>query len=285
MGRQIVKTHAVVLRARRMGETSKLVTFYSHEFGKIKVVAKGARRPKSKFGAALEIMTEVSAVCYLRDDRDLQTLSDCDVVTAYPGLLSDFRRMSFGSAACESVDRLTIEHEPNERLFTCLTGFLFALEEVSEEQTESLFWYFQLRVAEALGYRPELRACVVCGGDLGDCESPYFSAALGGGLCGACHREEVGSADVGYWVREGTASGYPSRGPTRYDRPGGHCVARDSLGFLAHLQSIRAYRKDAIPPAPVRSAEIRAMLSDFLEYHGGCNGRLKALQFLDTAAN
>ena len=151
MGRQIVKTRAVVVRNRRMGETSKLVTLYSEEFGKLKVVAKGARRPKSKFGAALEVMTEVQAVCYLREDRDLQTLSECDVVQSFPALLRDFRRLSFASAACESVDRIAIEQEPNQRLYRCLAGVLAALEEVDPEQIESLFWYFQLRLAEAPG--------------------------------------------------------------------------------------------------------------------------------------
>lgn len=280
MARQIVKTRAIVVRTRRMGETSKLVTMYSDDYGKLKVTAKGARRPKSKFGAALEIMTEVQAICYLRDDRDLQTLSECDVVRAFPNLLRDFRRMSFGSAACESVDRLTIEHEPNSRIYKCLIGALTGLEEVEDEQVESLFWYFQLRIAEALGYRPELSGCVVCGAALSDFEALYFSASMGGGLCVLCHRDELGTEDAGYWVREGVNAESQSH-RARFARSGGHRVERGSIVFLAHLQNIRAYAKEAIPPEPTQRGEIRAMLSGFLEYHGGSGAHLKALEFLN----
>ena len=259
-----------------MGETSKLVTLYSEEFGKLKVTAKGARRPKSKFGAALEVMTEVQAVCYLREDRDLQTLSECDVLQSFPALLRDFPRLSFASAACESVDRIAIEQEPNQPLYRCLTGVLAALEEVDPKQIESLFWYFQLRLAEALGYRPELSGCVSCDAALAGCEAPYFSAGLGGGLCSDCHRAEVVQEDESYrW--EGASDGEPW---ARYSRNGGHRVAGDSLGFLARLQNIRTYRKEAIPPQPSGCGEIRAILGGFLEYHGGAGGRLKALEFL-----
>ena len=126
MGRSIVKARAIVLRTRRMGETSKLVTLYSLEYGKLKVVAKGARRPNSKFGAAMELMTEVQIVCYLRHDRDLQTLSDAEARRVFPRILGEMARLSYGSAACEMVDRLTIEHEPNESLYRCLEGVLGA---------------------------------------------------------------------------------------------------------------------------------------------------------------
>ncbi len=280
MGRQIVKTLAVVIRTRRMGETSKLVTLYSEEFGKLKVTAKGARRPKSKFGAALEVMTEVQAVCYLREDRELQILSECDVLQSFPALLRDFRRLSFASAACESVDRITIEQEPNQRLYRCLTGVLPALEEVEPEQIESLFWYFQLRLAEALGYRPELSGCVSCNAALSGCEAPYFSAGLGGGLCSDCHRAEAVPEDDGYLAGAAIGGDTHESARARYSRSGGHRVAGDSLGFLARLQNIRTYRKEAIPPEPPGCGEIRAMLGGFLEYHGGAGCRLKALEFL-----
>ena len=75
MPRTIVKTRGIVLRSRRMGETSRMATLYTEDFGKLTVTAKGARRIKSKFGSALELMAEVQAVCYIRDTRNLQTLS------------------------------------------------------------------------------------------------------------------------------------------------------------------------------------------------------------------
>ena len=74
MPRNIVKTRAIVLRTMRMGETSRLVTFYSEEHGKLKATAKGARKPRSKFGAALVMMTEVPAVCNVKEVRSVRSL-------------------------------------------------------------------------------------------------------------------------------------------------------------------------------------------------------------------
>ena len=251
MPRSIVKTRAVVLRSRRMGETSKLVTLYTEECGKLKLSARGARRPRSRFGGSLEPMTEVHAVCYVRDERDLQTLSECDVLRSRDRLAGDLERLSFGSAACELVDRLTVEGEPNRRLYRCLTGVLEALGGEELEQSEPVFWYYQLRVAEALGYRPELSRCLSCRRDL---EGPWlwFSTALGGGLCPSCGE--------GRGIR----------------------VSGEALRFLGFLQGLKSYRREAMASPPDRRGEIRAMLRGFLEYYGGSRGKLKALEFLES---
>ena len=201
----------------------------------------------------------------MRDDRDLHTLAEAELIRSRPALLADLGRLSYAAAACEIVDRLTIEHEASRRLFRCLTGVLGGLEEVEPAQLEALFWYYQLRVAEALGYRPELQACVVCGSPSGGAAA-WFSPGLGGGLCRDCGRsdgaaERAGPGDFG--------------GPRR--------VAGDSLRLLAALQGLRAYSRQAIPAAPpALTGEIRGLLRSFLEYHAGTKGRLRSLEFLDT---
>ncbi len=251
MPRVIVKAKAVVLRSRRMGETSKLMTFYTEEYGKLKSVARGARKPKSKFGASTELLSEVHIVCYLRENRDLQTLSECDVVQTFPNLTADLQRLGFASAGCELIERLTIDGESNPRLYQCLIGLLRGLDEVDLPQAESLFWYFQLRLATVLGYHPQLNSCVSCSQPLQG-ERLGFSPALGGALCAACGRRE------------------------------GQYANAHSLYFLTQLQNLPTYSKEAIPPAPVRPGEIRAMLRTFLEYHGGASGQLKSLDFLEA---
>ena len=251
MPRTILKTRALVLRTMRMGETSRLVTLYTHDYGKLKVTAKGARKPKSKFGAALDLMTEVQAVCYVKETRDLQTLTECALLKPPPVLAQSLERLSFGSAACELIDRLTIEGESNARLYHCLAGVLHGLAEVDREQVESLFWYYQLRVAEALGYRPELRYCISCRIELTG-SWLWFNPALGGGICAAC-------------------------GPGNGVR-----LAGQSLNFLAGLQGLKTYSKHMLPQAPTRRGEIRTALRGFLEYHGGERSRLRSLEFLDS---
>ncbi|NKB65911.1 MAG: DNA repair protein RecO [Candidatus Latescibacteria bacterium] len=248
MARFIVKTRAIVLRTWRLGETSKLVSLYTEDYGKVRVSARGARKPKSKFGGALEVASEIQGVCYIRTERTLQTLSECQLVAVSPELTAHLERWSLAQAACELVDRITIEEEANQRLYACLAGVLKGLAEVGLEQLEPLFWYYQLRAAEALGFRPELRQCVSCRKRL---EGPwlYFDQVRGGGLCPLC----------------GTT--------------GGRRVAGASLQFLAGLQALRPYTKEKLPPAPPTHQEIGSLLQGFVEYHGGTRGGLKALQF------
>ena len=253
MPRRIVKSRAVILRVRRLGDTSKLLTLYTEEFGRLKATAKGARNPKSKFAGLLEGTNLVQAVCYVRDERELQTLSDCDLERAFGGVRRDLTRLALASAACELVERLSAELETNKRLFACLEGVLNGLEEIETERAEALFWYFQLRAAEALGYRPELGRCALCAEGLGpeSRRSSWFSAAAGGALC-------------------------PSCGPLSGTR-----VSAASLKLLAGLQGLRTYSREAMPRSPAGRAEIVGLLRAFLEYHGG-QGRLKALDFLES---
>lgn len=271
MARILAKTDAVVLRTRRQGETSKLVTLFSEDHGKLKVMAKGARRPKSKFGG-LETTWVAHIVCSLRDDRDLHTLTDAETVRSRPALLTDLQRLSYAAAACEMIDRLTIEHEANRRLYRCLTGVLAGIEEVDKVQLESLFWYYQLRIAEALGYRPELATCANCGVPLGD-TAAWFSPGLGGAVCRDCGRQADESVRGGELLGADVAP----------DFGGARRVAPDSLQLLVMLQGLRTYTRTAIPPAPPqRRGEIRGLLRSFLEYHAGAHGRLRSLEFLDA---
>ena len=248
MARFITKTRAIVLRTWRLGETSKLVSLYTEDYGKMRVSARGARKLKSKFGSALEVTSEIQGVCYIRTERTLQTLSECHLLATFPELTVNLERWSLANAACELVDRLTIEEEANQRLYRCLAGVLKGLAEVDLGQLEPLFWYYQLRAAEALGFRPELRHCVSCRKRL---EGPWlwFNQVRGGGLCAGC----------------GAAAG--------------RRVAGSSLRFLAALQALRPYSKESLPPAPAARREIGSLLQSFVEYHGGTRGQLKALQF------
>jgi len=266
MARTLIKTDAIVLRTRRMGETSKLVTLFTEHHGKLKVTAKGARRPKSKFAGCLEVSWQVHIGCPVRDDRDMHTLTDAEILRARPGLLADLPRLSYAAAACETVDQLSLDHEPNRRLYQCLTGVLGGVEEVAPVQLEALFWYYQLRLAEALGLRPELANCANCGDQLPP-EAAWFSPGLGGSICRECGRQ--------------AAEDQEGEGAPDYLRA--RRISADSLCLLTTLQGLRTYTREAIPAAPPhRSDEVRALLRSFLEYHGGTSGRLRSLEFLNA---
>ena len=234
-----------------MGETSRMSTLFSEDVGKLKVTAKGARRVKSKFGSALDLMAEVHIVYYVRDTRDIQTLSECQLLHPPPPLNNDLERFSLANAALELIEGLTIENEPNRRLYACLRGVLNGLAEVEVNQVESIFWYYQLRVLDALGYSPELQQCVGCRQSLTG-SWLWFSPAQGGCLCATC------------------GQGMNTR------------ISRKSLTFLNRLQSLRTYSKASLPPAPERRGDIRTALNTFFDYHGDGRGSLRSLNFLES---
>ena len=103
----IVKTEAIVLSAMKFRDTSKIVRLYTREFGKVSVVAKGARDAKSKFRSALQPMSHVSAVIYKNDNRELQLLSQCDSITSFHHLTEDMEKMCAALSALELVDVVT----------------------------------------------------------------------------------------------------------------------------------------------------------------------------------
>ncbi len=251
MPRSIVKTRGIVIRNWRMGETSRFVTVYTKDLGKLKVTAKGARKIKSKYGSGLELMSEIDAVCYIGKNKNIQTLSECNLLELPPKVTTDLERFSLANASLELVDKVTVEGEPNERLYACLRGVLKGMAEVDVSQIEVLFWYFELRVLDALGYRPELISCTSCGSQLKS-EACGFNVALGGGICGACCKR--GNQDLPFAV----------------------------VAFLARLQGLTTYRREKLPKVPIYRSKIRKLFHSFFVHHGLIVGTLRSLRFFDS---
>jgi DNA repair protein RecO (recombination protein O) len=203
----ICKTEAVVTRSLRLGETSKIVWLYTKDYGKVKVVAKGARSSKSKFGSSLELFTHSAVVFYRKDRRDLQLLSQSDALRHFPVLEKDVARFAFAGACIELLDSMIMGEEPNPSLFQLLVDVLGGLEECSREGLKSVFWAFELKAAELLGYKPELSRCSRCGkeeeegrerreGRKGQEGLVRFAPLKGGLICKACDSRERDSFQV-----------------------------------------------------------------------------------------
>ncbi len=186
----LTKTEAVVLKSMKYGDTSKIVSFYTRRFGKLKGVAKGARKPNNKFGAALEPFTRVSLVVYRKENRDLHLISQCDSIELYRKLNDDLGRMSAGLAVLELVDRLTHGEEENLSLFTLLTDTLSTLN-ATTKNCESVQRAFQLKCTALFGFAPSLDVCAVCGRSLG-ADAPIarvgFQLSDGAIICPECWR-------------------------------------------------------------------------------------------------
>jgi DNA repair protein RecO (recombination protein O) len=185
----IVKTEALVLKSKRHRETSKIVTFYSEKFGKVKGVAKGARETKSKFGAALEPMTHVSIVLYKKEHRDLHMISQAEIVQLFPHLHSDLGRITAGLSVVELIDAAMHDEESNEPVFRLVTEIMSELD-TATKNLENVLYFFRLRLLDLMGFRPDFQACVRCKKKLvrlsPDDQTIQFDVQAGGIVCRSC---------------------------------------------------------------------------------------------------
>ncbi|MEX0600083.1 MAG: DNA repair protein RecO [Rhodothermales bacterium] len=151
----IVRTEAIVLRSIDYGETSEIVTVFTRDMGKLTVMAKGARRPKSRFGSTLQPMSYTEVVFYYKETRGIQTLTESSHVRAFHGISRSLEGLSYGLRIVELVYALMQEEERNPIVFDLV---LEILEELNRTATrlESLFHFFQLRLATVLGFAPHI---------------------------------------------------------------------------------------------------------------------------------
>jgi DNA repair protein RecO (recombination protein O) len=171
----------VVLRTYKLRESDRIVVLHTLENGKVRAVAKGVRKTKSRFGARLEPMSHVRLLLYR--GRELDIVSQAESVNSLGPMLSSLDRMSQGMAAIEAVDQLSLEREPNPQLYRMLVGVLGAIAERPSALNVSAF-YWKLLAAE--GLLPVLDQCVRCGGVEPEAQLVAFDVAEGGVLCRSC---------------------------------------------------------------------------------------------------
>jgi len=157
----IVKSEAIVLRTMKYRETSRIATLYTKEIGKISVLAKGARDGRSRLGGALQPMNHVGVLFYMKETRDLQLLTQCDLARSFPGLTTDLDRMAAAMAAVELTDAVSPPEEPNRQLFELLSSTLDAVSRATNQPGNALY-YFELHLLGIIGFRPDMRHCANC---------------------------------------------------------------------------------------------------------------------------
>jgi DNA repair protein RecO (recombination protein O) len=180
-----VTTPAIILGTLRYGETSKIVRLATRDLGIRSALAKGALRPRSRFGASLQLLSEGVAHLYLKDTRDLQTLAAFDLVNLRAGLASDLPRFAAAAALGEVAWRFS-PAEAHHDSFDLLNGALTVLETAPEEAVEVLGLRMLWRLVSVLGFAPALDRCARDGTPLPAGQPIRFSPAEGGGLCARC---------------------------------------------------------------------------------------------------
>jgi len=183
---EILKTEAIVLKSLNYGETSKIVTFYTREVGRLSGIVKGARRPKNKFGASLEPMSQVSLVVYSKERREIQTVAECDLLKSFYRISDDLEKMAAGLAMIELVNTVAHEQEQNTSLYELLLDSLSVLSRATKNY-QNLLYKFEIGLAFALGFGFSFTNCMSCGltRDL-DSGMIEFQLEKGGRLCPKC---------------------------------------------------------------------------------------------------
>ncbi|MGY1673333.1 DNA repair protein RecO [Geodermatophilus sp. SYSU D00710] len=180
--KSLYRDEGIVLRTQKLGEADRIVTVLTRRHGKVRAVAKGVRRTKSKFGARLEPFSHVDLQLYT--GRTLDIVSQAESIRSYgPGIVTDYPAYTAGTAVLETADRLTAEEkEPSLRLFLLVVGALRALSERTRPAGLVLD-AFLLRAMSVAGWEPALGDCARCG-----VEGPHrhFSVPAGGSVCREC---------------------------------------------------------------------------------------------------
>jgi len=194
---QQYRDDGIVLRTQKLGEADRIITVLGRHTGRVRAVAKGVRRTKSRFGARLEPFTHVDLM--LHPGRSLDVITQAEVIRPYGDpLAGDYPRYTAGVAMLETAERFTpVEKEPALRQLLLLIGGLRALVE-QEHDPRLILDAFLLRSLAVAGYAPVLEECARCGAPgTGTTRLPAFAVAAGGMVCASCRPPGAASPAAG----------------------------------------------------------------------------------------
>lgn len=182
MAARVYPATGIVLHRFSLGETDRVVTLLTPDHGKLNAVAKGARRAGSRFSGATELFTHSRLL--LAVGRSLDVISQCEVKESFPALRADLGLLTRATYACELVDHLMEEREPDQDAYELLIMLLHLLP-LAAATPDVVLHAFELRLLEERGYAPRLDACARCQGSL-EGGRIAFSPSAGGALCDGC---------------------------------------------------------------------------------------------------
>jgi DNA repair protein RecO (recombination protein O) len=227
------RTEAIILRRLNLGEADRLLTAFSLEKGKLRLVAKGVRRPRSRKAGHLELASRVELMA--ARGRELDIVTQAQVIDSYPSLREDLQRFAHASYALELLDRSTVDREVNKGLYSLLANTLARLD--AGVSSPSALRHYELQLVELVGYRPELFRCVGCGEQI-QAQDQFFSPGEGGVLCPKC--------------------GAQRQSPIRVSLP--------ALKVLRHFQRSPFEAVQELRIRPQVHAEVERLMEDYLSY-------------------
>ena len=184
----LLKTPAIVLNSRKWGEADRIVTFYTLRFGKLRGVARGARRLKNRFGSALEPFVHGELNLFEKRGDSLYRVTGADIRDSFSGLRDDLPRMSAAARMANLVAAASGEGDAHPGVFETLLNGLHVLQSGHDPALTALL--FQIKLLGESGFRPQTDHCAACGDGQGRMEAGNFSPLAGGLVCMPCARRD-----------------------------------------------------------------------------------------------
>jgi len=250
----IIKTEGIVIRIQDYRESSKIVTCFTPDHGKISLIAKGAKRVKSRMGGTLDLLQHIAIVYYQKETRDIQTLSQSELLHSFQAFQNDLQKLSYGLAVLELIQKLEIAKEPNPLLFKQTLETLMGIEKTTIP--ELVLYQFVWRWLKSAGFHPKLRRCLKCSQVPG---SGYvrFLITHGGYYCSNCSVSVENSMEISL-----------------------KCVK-----LLLYLRENNTQRIAGLNISTSLVSELRDLSWRFLRYHSDERGDLKSLDFFKRIKN
>src|ERR1700738_469013 len=177
MRMSLVNTAAIVLRTYKLAEADRIAVCLARSAGLVRAVAKGARRMKSRFGAALEPFTLIRLAFYERENRELVSISSAEILRSHFKLAAQVEASEVLAYMGELVGDFAPPHEPNEKLFRMVTACVEALE-TSAVPGRLVLRYFEVWLLRLAGLFPDLRSCAECGARLDEAQPAYLDVEV-----------------------------------------------------------------------------------------------------------
>ncbi len=249
----ICKAEAIVLKSISLRESSRIVTLYSRDYGKMKIVAKGVLLPGSRFSGSLENFSRVKIVFYKKENIDLYTLSQVDLIDPFYRICKDLNKFAAASSGMELLDKSVSWEESMPGVFDLSLDFLSQVESAQNGSLQTTLLAYVLKLVTLLGYKPKLEKCVACDGEVRG-ELVFFSPERGGLICASC------------WS-------------------GSSFYIRFSEGAIQRANKLRRMSLKSAGKVKMPEKEAEEILSgilDFLDFHTGRGKDLKSMEFFKS---
>ena len=242
------RTQAIILSRRDFGEADRLLTLYTPLRGKIRAIAKGARKPSAKISGHVELFARSD--CLIHRGRNLDILTQAELVDAYLGLREDLSRGAYANYVAELLDRFTADEEDDGgAVFLLLHQTLARIADGDDARLAAR--YFELRLLDLAGFRPELQECVVARTEL--LPAPQFFSHEEGGVVSRAAAPQVASrlAEIDFDTLKllrhlQRSESYAAVGSLRVTAEQHQRAERIMLGYMAHLLERRLESVDFI---------------------------------------